>query len=212
MNRIIFIFLIFIVCLLPSYSGPIFDHLFIQFFQGKAGNCASIAVIKAAMDTYGTKVVTLSEKADGSILVKQRDGFVAELTPEEQALAVKHSYLEGVSTRELVYAIILYASMADRVVVENNLPSYVEGLNRLNGPTNPVVAAHWLGLQHRIKSIPVDRLYSNNVDCAVLWSEKHSVYIDKVEGKYYIDLYGDPFPWNGTDGNGNKILYGFKFQ
>jgi hypothetical protein len=112
------------------------------FSQGAANNCASIALIKAAMLKYGYSNI-FEYKKEGSIhKVKLKDGTNLEITDEELSL-VSNKYAKFEITRipeiatiqdnVIFYAHLAYAAIAKNIVKngywgcgDNNIPHYTQ--------------------------------------------------------------------------------------
>jgi len=69
-----------------------------SFYQGKANNCASIALIKAAMDKYGYKNVYQLKKERDQYVIVLRDNTELTISQEEFDLAKETSKFEKSKT------------------------------------------------------------------------------------------------------------------
>jgi hypothetical protein len=87
------VLLIFAVSILSYSQSTDFDVVNL-FYQGKANNCASIALIKAAMIKYGYKEIFKIVKLDGEYSIKLRDNSNLVITQSEYDLAKKYSNFE----------------------------------------------------------------------------------------------------------------------
>lgn len=197
---------------LPSYCGLVYDHLFSEFYQTEEGNCASIAVIKAAMDQYGENVLDYTYASNGTISFKQLDDFSGNLTQNELALSEDTAKIGVTSQREGVVANILFATMAKRVQMSqlNGCRTYFEGVSTLCQASNPIVCGVLLGLVGKIELVDPNALGSSNG--IVLWSDIHAIYVDRINKHFYYDNYGLARRFSGEDGTRyhRKVLGGFK--
>jgi hypothetical protein len=96
-------------------------NLITSWRQGREGNCASVAVIKAAMHKWGNKVFADQKLAsDGGFDVRMRDGKQIHVSPQELAAARRMSHFVGRDSKAFDYANLVYASMAKRALLERH--------------------------------------------------------------------------------------------
>lgn len=150
MKNLISIFILFIT--IPCFSQTSDFEVVNLFYQGKANNCASIALIKAAMSKYGYKNIFQVTKNDNKYSIKLKDNTELTISKDEYDLAKKYSKFEinetQLSSTEkeevLYYAYLSYAVIAKYIekngfwgCVDNNgnsfhyrkTKSYEESLN-----------------------------------------------------------------------------------
>ena len=104
------------------------DSLIVSsFIQGKANNCASIALIKAAMLKYGYKNMFILSSNGNQYHVTLKDGTILDLTEDERKLGEKLAkfYTKGLSPElgtekdsVLFYATLAYSCIAKFVQVK----------------------------------------------------------------------------------------------
>lgn len=172
-------------------EGAFGDELFTAFDQGSRGNCASIAVVKAAMDKFGNDVFQNVERTDdGGYRVVMQDGYVVELTREEMEAAAQASDFQGGDPEACAYATLCFAAMAKRAQADGHDGSttYAEALWSLTTGEYTAEVPEWIGLQDRMRPIDESEIgdYSSGV---VGYGNGHAVYIDSVGGESYVDLW-----------------------
>lgn len=187
-----------------------FRNLFSGFAQGREGNCASIAVMKAAMDRYDNRVFDEVRRSGDGYAIRMQDGFQLNLSDRELALARAHSHFTGNDPTTRSYAELLWGAMARRSQLERG-GSYAQNLHRLNNGEDPNYAAHLLGLGHQ--RIPVNPRTLNGQDSVVAWNHSHAIFVNRErDGRHVADHYGQPTPYTGTDTNGRAIHSAFTFR
>lgn len=172
-------------------EGTFGDELFTAFDQGSRGNCASIAVVKAAMDRFGNDVFQNVERSpDGGYRVTMQDGYVVELTREELDAAAQASDFTGRDPEACAYATLCFAAMAKRAQMtgHDGADTYAEALWSLTTGEQTAQVPELLGLQDHVRRISRDEVgdYSSGV---VGYGNGHAVYIDTVNGETYVDLW-----------------------
>jgi pyruvate/2-oxoglutarate dehydrogenase complex dihydrolipoamide acyltransferase (E2) component len=190
-----------------SSAGPEnskYDQLFGQFGQSQEGNCASVAVIKAALDKYEGKVFQSVKKSGDGYDVTQQDGKKLAISKGELQKAAKAADLKGKPNEAKSMAVLMFATLAKRGA-EEGMGNFDQVLKKLNSGFDPKKAAQLLGLGNKIK--PVDPASAGNKDGVVAWNNKHAVYLD--EGK--ADSYGQAKAADGTDTRGGKLTQAFTF-
>jgi hypothetical protein len=181
-----------------------YDQLFGQFGQSQEGNCASVAVIKAALDKYEGKVFQSVKKAGDGYDVTQQDGKKLTISKGELQKAAKAADLKGKPNEAKSMAVLMFATIAKRGA-EEGMGSFDQVLKKLNSGFDPKKAAQLLGLGQKIKA--VDPATAGQKDGVVAWNSKHAVYLD--EGK--ADSYGQAKSADGTDTRGGKLTQAFTF-
>ncbi|MBN9420760.1 MAG: hypothetical protein J0I12_35270 [Candidatus Eremiobacteraeota bacterium] len=181
-----------------------YDQLFSQFGQTKEGNCASVAVIKGALDKYDGKVFQSVSKTGQGYDVVQQDGKKLTISKDELKTAAKFANFKGQPNEAKSLAILCFATIAKRGSQEG-MGSFEQSLKKLDSGFDPKKAAQLLGLGNKIKEI--DPKTAAQQDGAVAWNNVHAVYEDN--GK--TDSYGTAKASNGTDTRGNKLTNAFIF-
>lgn len=181
-----------------------YDELFSQFGQTKEGNCASVAVIKGALDKYDGKVFQSVTKTGNGYDVVQQDGKKLTISKDEMKTAAKFANFKGKPGEAKSLAILCFATIAKRGSQEG-MGSFDQALKKLDSGFDPKKAAQLLGLGNKIKDI--DPKTASKQDGAVAWNNVHAVYEDN--GK--TDSYGTAKSANGTDTRGNKLTNAFVF-
>ena len=181
--------------------------------QGTEGNCASVAVIKAAIDQFGSNIFrSVNSLRDGSgFEITMRDGEVILLTHEELELVksesnFKHGFasLRGRAEAEIIelneialdFANFAYAAMVKRKakIQGLTLPDALSDLN--DGVRHPRMPAIWIGLSHKVES--VNKSHFNGRDSIVAWGQDHAVFIARTDpGRYQEDNWGRAEPYDG---------------
>ncbi len=184
------------------------SNLFSSFGQGKEGNCASVGVIKAAMDKYGGNVFNqVNQTGDGGYAIKMKDGKSVNLTAQEMQVAKQKANLKGNGGKEQEYATLCYAAMAKRAQMDGHegARDFSKACDSLNNGEDPIYSAKILGLGNNVKMINPQA--AGNTDGAVAWSAKHAMFVDKGT----TDRYGQAVAFNGTDTWGNRLTNAFMF-
>ncbi|MDQ7826267.1 MAG: hypothetical protein RDV48_25925 [Candidatus Eremiobacteraeota bacterium] len=190
-----------------------FDDIMDGFNQGTEGNCASIAVIKAAMDKYGTGVFQDVQKtADGGYNVKLRDGRDVQLTAQEYQTAQQMAGFEGKGGDEQQFATLCYGVMAKGALAENNegCKDYMGACKSLNDGEWPNDTARYMGLQNDM--MPLDPQNLGGQDGVVGWNTKHAIYMDNQGGNLMSDHYGEAYNYDGTDTFNRQLTDAFTFK
>jgi len=194
--------------------------LFNAFYQGKdeesvgAGNCASIAIIKAAMFTFGYEVISF-EKEQNIYHVTLKNGEKISFNENELLYAKKESsFILGKYDTEtekeqfneiLEYAHICYATICkmaqkngdfssrySKFIIPENFELAVEIIN--DGTFTPHVY-EFLGLEDNATATYRTKLRKKVKQSfgMVLWTNSHAMY--SSEG--YFDLYGNKQKFKG---------------
>lgn len=181
-----------------------YDQIFGQFGQTKEGNCASVAVIKAALDKYDGKIFQSATKTGNGYDVVQQDGKKLSISKDELKTAAKFANFKGKPNEAKSLAVLSFATIAKRGSQEG-MGSFEQALKKLDSGFDPKRAAQLLGLGNKIKEI--DPKSAAQHDGAVAWNNVHAVYEDN--GK--TDSYGTAKAADGTDTRGNKLTNAFVF-
>lgn len=182
-----------------------FNHIFDQFAQSQEGNCASIAVIKAAMDKYKGKVFNSVSKSGDGYNVTLQDGGSVQVSKADLATAAKHAKFKSSKPSEAKsMAILMYAVIGKQAAKENG-GNFESALSSLGKGKDPRQVAKWLGLGSKIRDVNPNE---KGQEAVVAWNDKHAVYIDdgtKADG------YGQAKAADGTDTKGGRLTQAFTF-
>ncbi|MFN8608026.1 MAG: hypothetical protein U0931_10885 [Vulcanimicrobiota bacterium] len=192
-------------------------ELMTSFSQTSEGNCASFAVIKAAMQAYGNDVIPMVQVTEDGYRLTLQDESQLQLTQAQLAQAARQMKAKGVSSDERSYAIFLYAALAQRQA-EQSGQDYSRALDDLGAGQYPPHIAGLLGLEGEVQMLPVGQAPQRSG--VVQFSSEHAVYSDNPDGTCVQDRYGSSIPCDGTDGNvykdrpwaTNQILGAFAFR
>lgn len=179
-----------------------YDKLFSQFGQSQEGNCASIAVIKAALDKYKGKVFQEVKKSGDGYDIKMQDSKAVKVTKADLQKGAKEAKFKGESSEVKSMAILMFTAMAKRGAEEGG-GSMDAVLKDMNNGFDPKKSAQMLGLGQKIKEVDPN----SSEDGVVAWNDRHAVYQDS--GK--ADSYGTAKAANGTDTRGGKLTKAFTF-
>lgn len=134
------------------------------FAQGAAGNCTSIAAIKAAMLAFGPRPIFTSIRSDeGGDVVTMRDGSTEyRLSTAELSAAPALSRFVPTDSALTAYANYLFAAMTKRVQVESAAEgrqlTFAEAAEELNEGQHWIRGPYWLGLEQYVLHGPNSRV------------------------------------------------------
>lgn len=175
------------------------SDLFRSFYQTDRGNCASTAVIKAAMHTFGAQVFEqVVIESDGSYSVTMRDGFHLSLSPSEMEAAATGAHYQGDDPATRGLATLAYASMAKRAwaMGHEGAQTYGEALLSLNNGENTNLVPTYLGLRHHLDFISLSEVAQE--DSAVVSGSGHAYFVERQEGGGLMgDKWGTATPYAG---------------
>lgn len=128
------------------------------FHQGAAGNCASIGLIKAAIEAFGVNNIFSLSKSGDTYIANLRSGFQVSFTEAE----LERSKVEGHFQRGFPddpakeplyqeihkYAQLCFAVMVARHKQYYNTPTFEEALQYLKNGANAHYVSTFLGLEH----------------------------------------------------------------
>lgn len=182
-----------------------FNHLFEEFGQSQEGNCASVAVIKAAMDKYKGKVFNSVSKQGDGYSVSLQDGGNVQVSKADLATAAKHAKFKSNKPSEAKsMAVLMYAVIGKQAAKENG-GNFESALSSLGKGKDPRQVAKWLGLGNKIRDVNPNE---KGQEAVVAWNGSHAVYID--DGTK-TDSYGTPKAADGTDTRGGRLTNAFTF-
>ena len=182
-----------------SGEVKISDDLFRSFSQTDRGNCASTALIKAAMQEFGGNIFQSVEKLpDGSYDVVMKDGFHENISPGELEAAATATHYAGSSHETKGLATLSYASMAKRAwaMHHDGAQTYGQALLSLNDGEIAGNVPLYLGLEHHVDYISVDEVGQH--DHAVVSGNGHAYFVQRSpDGTLTGDRWGTPTPYEG---------------
>jgi len=173
-----------------------FEEIFNDFGQTSEGNCATVAVVKAALDKYGTKMFNSVQKQGDGFQVQQQDGKSVNITSAELKKAAQAAKLKGKPSAAKSMAVLAYA-----VVGKNS-----GGVDKLGNGADPKKIAQALGLGNKMKDVSPQEA-AQSKDGAVAWNNTHAVY--QANGK--TDAYGKEQQANGTAAGRGQLTKAFVF-
>jgi hypothetical protein len=168
-----------------------------SFKQTAAGNCVSIAVIKAGIEVFGIGGLFNHRIIEDKHHIIMLDGKELVLEQSEVDFANQNSGFEAISNQEIYeYAQLCYAVMAKRAQRDGNdnygpgEATYEQALNTLNDGEHYLEGPNWLGLRYH--TVPVGKRYRWRYTACIANSPKHCFYMSYG----YEDEYGSP-DWTG---------------
>ena len=197
--------------------------------QTKEGNCATVAVSKAATDAMGTRAFQDIEETASGLSVTLRDGTVVELSITELEEAQAASAFKGQNESALAFGTLQYAVAAKQALAakHEDAKTYADALRALNNGESPNRVAKFLGLQNDKVGISSSQLAPGRTspafggrDSVVAWSPKHAVFADRTTAGHTADHYGSGVSYDGADTNAryrrskssNNVVSAFSFK
>jgi hypothetical protein len=175
------------------------DDLIQSFRQTDRGNCASTALIKAAMHEFGADIFQNVEKLpDGSYNVTMQDGFHENISRSELEAAATATHYAGGSNETKSFATLSYASMAKRAFAmgHEGAQTYGQALLSLNDGEVAGNVPLYLGLQNHVDYISVEEVGQH--DHAVVSGNGHAYFVEKQgDGQLMGDKWGTPTSYQG---------------
>jgi len=171
--------------------------------QTSEGNCASVAVIKSAVDRFDDKVFkSVSKTEDGKGYdIEMKDGYKLRLSQAELDTATRSSRFRTISgdnglTAEqkkagLDFANFAYAAMAKRAANTRTgtARSFEGALHDFENGYNPHNSAKLLGLKEYVQNVNTRTL--DNQDSVTAWSSRHAIFVDRQkDGRHLEDNWG----------------------
>ncbi len=217
MKKLISLLLIITACYSSSFAQPgsMNQALITDFSQGlvkvskefqkcsgdhNLGNCATIALIKAALATFKTIDNVYSEFTrgeGGSYHMVFADGVIVDVSAAEVTMAKDLSGIKNTGGKYYEDAIIMYASICKRILVQKEDPGCVHNFKNavedINSGHSTSSVHELLGLKR--KDIPVSSLAT--CPGAVIWCSAHAAYCSMG----MQDLLGEKVPIK----NGKKM-------
>jgi hypothetical protein len=173
--------------------------------QGKEGNCASVATIKAAQKKFGNNTFkNVQQTANGGYQVTMQDGKKVSLTKEEMDTAKRMSGFKGEGAG-LDNAQLSYAVMAKNALASGHegARTFAQACGSLNNGEDPLETAKFLGIEGHVKSVNPGSVTGSSA--AVVWSNQHALF----ESGGTMDKYGQQTAFNGTDTIGHRLTNAF---
>ncbi len=169
------------------------SRIFSTFRQGERGNCASVALIKAAMNVYGIGNVFQEERiADTLWRITTKNNSQYYLSSRELRMAATSAdfRLEDSNELELYrYAVRCYAVMGkvrEDLDQSEDIKNYADALEALEAGAYTPTVFRYLGLENKINAMYKWESTANK--CGVVaWRSKHAVFA--CYG--YMDNHGD---------------------
>jgi hypothetical protein len=141
------------------------ERIIKAFKQGGAGNCVSIAVIKASIQVFGIGgVVQFLKTNENNYSFLMKDGFEGEISNYELNMACEGSKFEHQEDLEIFnYANLCFSAMVKRAQLENHegAISFEQAINALNNGEYYYLGADWLGLRHHKRSLGLKYIWNN---------------------------------------------------
>ena len=180
------------------HGGELNSDLFTAFRQTDRGNCVATAVIKAAMDHYGTGVLKDFRLNDaGGYDVLMQDGFRLTLTAQEMEAGATAAHFAGSHSVTKSYANLLFTSVAKRAQLESHegAQSFGQALLSVSNGEKALEMPDLLGLGHLVRKLELSEVPGQ--DGVVVYGGGHSYYVDTVAGKTYGDRWGTAALYEG---------------
>ncbi|MBX3169779.1 MAG: hypothetical protein KF760_20415 [Candidatus Eremiobacteraeota bacterium] len=177
-----------------------------------AGNCSSVAVIKAATAESGNAIFQSVQKTEEGYLVTTQDGRTVKLSQAELAAAEKTADFEGPDSASKAQAVMAAGVMAKNYQAEHPNLTYQQALNATNGVVDPVSnpkgegrfpeqAAHDLGIPFTRTSVQTavnDVRAGRGSEAAIIYNDRHAeVVTGNRQGGARVDDYGRSTNSNG---------------
>lgn len=171
--------------------------------QGKEGNCASVATIKAAMSADNGQVFNGVQHDKNGYTVSLQDGSTTHVSNQEYQQAQQQSNFTGPNSGAKNEATLAFATMAKRDQQMHHESSYGTALHDLNNGQNPYNTAQDLGIEHSLAASSPNQ--AGTQGATVAWNSDHAIYVHNG----VADHYGQSEQYNGTDTRGNQITNAF---
>jgi len=166
------------------------------FWQQGANNCASIALIKASIETFGLNNVFNIERTEERYIAKLKNGEIVSFTDQNLLLSIKvGSFQPSQDNQESKqdiyeeirkYAQMCYAVMVAKYNAKNNLNNFDTALTQLSNGANARFVSQYLGLENYCSIVFKGGAQNNNL---IAWQHlpwlKHVVYMSQDKYDYY---------------------------
>ena len=158
--------------------------------QTNKGNCATIGVLKACLDNYGTNIFRKISMDDDGLHVTLLDNSKVSVTTTELAQATKNCRFKGSDLKARGFATMAYAVMAKKALMLRNdgAKTYSQALHSIEDGENPFDAAKYLGVRSLMSSVSSRQFQS--YDSGMAWNGRHAVFVNKKGQGYEYDYHG----------------------
>ncbi len=191
--------------------------------QTSEGNCVSVAVIKAAIDKYGSNMFADIEHIENGWVINLWDGEQVFITEQEYRIAYASSEfhdLEG-SFLDLLFddigadndgdfhlAILAYAVIAKRSLEEGEWDTYDQALDALEDGERPTHVIDLIGLKDYVVTVApatgVGQAFikaeGNGIITEHSQDNGHAIYVDVQDDTIWMDEYSSNEKFNGQTG------------
>ena len=169
-----------------------------SFRQGGTGNCVSIAIIKAGIQTFGVNRVFDHNWEGNTCTVTMRDGYQLAFSEKELEIGSQGSHFLLMEYESIFnYANLCFTAMAKRAQIEDNDDfedmTFEQAIETLNDGEYYLHGPDWLGLRHYVRRS--GRRYVWQYKGMIGASSKHAFFVS--EG--YEDNYGKPDKLSGLE-------------
>lgn len=174
---------------LPANLGPVDPNpksgVDEDFRQGRYGNCATVAVIKAGLDKFGEKGLLNAQKTADGYRVRLRNGDVVNVSQSDLDLARQKSDFQpaGSSKSVPLKDYLAYAVVAKQLQKAHG-GSLSQAMDSLNNGQDPMVVAGYLGLKATVVSV---QQAESDRGGAIVVDSNHAM--EARDGR--VDLWGD---------------------
>lgn len=154
--------------------------------QGTPENCSATAIIKAMQHQWGDDAMKMETLPNGNVRVTMRDGYSAELTPDQIRQAREASDYRGRSPAAVEQAARMNAAAAQRYAQENGV-SYEEGLRKINTRQYPEQISRYFG----VATQSVDPRTLDGHGFGIVYNGEHAANVGRgPRGQLYQDDHG----------------------
>lgn len=167
-----------------------------SFWQQGANNCASIALIKASIETFGLNNVFNIESSEESYIVKLRNGDTITFTEQNLQRSIEIGSFQpskdnspsrqNIYEKIRKYAQLCYAVMVAQYNAKNGLNDFDTSLLQLSNGANARFISQYLGLENYCSNVfKGNSQYQNLIAWQHLPWLKHVVYMSQNNYDYY---------------------------
>ncbi|MBB6330862.1 hypothetical protein HNP24_001812 [Chryseobacterium sediminis] len=176
------------------------EDLIQSFWQQGANNCASIALIKAAIGTFGLNNIFQLEESPDKFVASLRDGTKVSFCRADLVLSKKVGSFQksrnASAEKELLYTAIreyeelCFAVMVAKYNLDNSINSFEKSLTSLSNGANARFVSQYLGLSNYCSEV-----FRGNADREnmIAWEHmpwlKHVVYMSANQYDYYGSVF-----------------------
>lgn len=157
-----------------------------QVAQGTPENCSATAIIKAMQHQWGDNAMKMETLPSGNVRVTMRDGYSAELTPDQIRQAREASDYSGSNPAAVEQAARMNAAAAQRYARENGVP-YEQALQHINTRQFPDEIARYFG----VAAQSVDPRTLDGHGFGIVYNGEHAANVMRgPRGQLYQDDHG----------------------